>query len=274
LFGCSAWLLHTARLGTPDILLFLLLALASGSVWLKHTDNRVVLLAGFGLAAALLYIPGLVWFLVLGALWQVKTIFRLFKKHPLFMGLGSLGMLALISPLAWALYKAPETLKVLAGLPGEAWPKVLDVLNNLAHVPYNLVLRGPADPEHWLGRVPILDAFCVVMFVLGAYLYWKHWRLTRSKTVGAALVLGVVLVSLGGPVTLSILLPFLYILIAAGIGFMLDRWQLVFPRNIIAQALAVSFISVAVILASWYGLRHYFVAWPSVQETKQIFVVK
>lgn len=274
LFGCSAWFLHTARLGTPDVLLFLLLALASGSVWLKHTDNRLVLIAGFGLAAALLYVPGMVGFLVLGALWQTKTLLRLFKKHPWFMSLGSLGMLALISPLAWTIYKTPETARALAGLPADAWPQIMEVLNRLAHIPYNLLLRGPADPGHWLGRVPILDAFSVVMLILGAYLYIRHWRLTRSKTVLAALALGTLLVGLAGTVGLSILMPFIYILVAAGIGFMLDRWHQVFPRNIIAQAIAVGLISIAVIAASWHGLRHYFVAWPSAPETKQIFIIK
>lgn len=273
-FGCSAWFLHTVRLGSPDVLLFLLLALAATSVWLKRTDNRLVLLVGFGVTAALLYIPGMIWVLIAGVAWQGKTIYRLFKQHLALMCLGTVGLLALISPLAWAIYNAPQTAKIIAGLPAEGWPRLAEVAERLAQVPYSLVAHGPANAEIWLGRLPILDAFSVVMFILGAYLYIRHFRLVRSKMVGTALVVGTVLIGLGGAVSLSVLMPFVYIVIAAGIGFMLDRWQKIFPRNVIAQSVSVALISIAVIAASWYGLRHYFVAWPNAPATKQVFTIK
>ena len=274
IFGCSAWLLHAARLGTPDILFFLPLALAAGSVWLKHTDSRLVLVSGFILAAALLYVPGMVWLLLVGTIWHSRTIVRLFKDHLQLMAFGSVGILALITPLAWAIYKTPETAKVIVGLPAEGWPNVIDSLQRLAHIPYNLFVRGPLNAEHWLGRLAILDAFVIIMLALGAYLYARHWRLIRSKMVGAVLILGIILIALGGSVTITILLPFLYILAAAGIGLMLERWQRVFPRNVIAQSVGVGLISLAVIASSWYGLRHYFVAWPNAPATKQVFTIK
>lgn len=274
IFGCSAWFLHTARLGSPEILLFLLLALAASSVWLKRTGSRVVLLGGYALAAALLYIPGMVWLLLIGAIWHGKTIIRLFRERLAFMSLGLLGLLALITPLVWAIYKQPETAKVIAGLPAEGWPSAFGVLKGIAEVPYNLLARGPADAELWLGRLPVLDAFSVVMLLLGLYLYIKHWRLVRSKMVLAALVVGTMAIALGGAVNISFLIPFLYVLVAAGIGYMLDRWQVVFPRNTIAQGVGVALISVAVITASWYGLRHYYIAWPNADETEKIFQLK
>lgn len=274
IFGCSAWFLHTVRLGTGEVLLFLPLALAAGSVWLKRTDNPVVLLAGFGLAAAMLYVPGMIWLLFVGAVWHAKTLLRLFKHHFAFMAVGLVGLLALISPLVWVIYKTPQTAKLVAGLPAEGWPLPLESLERLAHAPYDLLVRGPADATHWLGRLPILDAFVIVMIVLGAYLYIRHWRLVRSKMVAVSLLIGLALIALGGPVTITILLPFLYILAAAGIGLMLDRWQAVFPRNVIAQGVSIALISLAVIASSWYGLRHYFVAWPNAAETKQVFTIK
>jgi len=92
--------------------------------------------------------------------------------------------------------------------------------------------------------------------------------------VGAALIVGSLLIALGGGVSMSILMPFTYLLIAAGIGLFLDRWLKVFPRNTIAQAVSVGLVSLAVIAASWYGLRHYFVAWPNAPTTKQVFTIK
>jgi hypothetical protein len=274
LFGCSAWFLHVSRLGTPEALLFIPLALLASTAWLRKTDSRLVLLAGFGLTAALLYIPGMIWLLVAAAIWQAKTILRLFKEHFSLMILGSLALLALATPLVWAIYQQPETAKVITGLPAQGWPQPIESLERLAGIVSNLLVRGPLDAERWLGRLPILDAFALAMLALGFYLYMRHWRLVRTKMVFVSLSVGTLLIALGGAVTISILMPFIYVLVAAGVGVMLDRWQTVFPRNVIAQSVSLGLISLAVIAASWYGLRHYFVAWPNASATKTIFVVK
>lgn len=273
-FGCSAWFLHTARLGTPDVLMFLLLGVIACSVWIKQTENPLVLFAGFGLTAGLLYIPGMLWLLLAAAVWQSRTIIRLFKQHLVFMCIGSLGLVALMTPLIWAMHRSTGTAKIMAGLPADGWPHLAEFGRQLLLIPYHLFVRGPLDPVHWLGRLPILSAFGVIMLLLGAYLYSRHLKLTRTKMVAAVLVIGGVLVAFKGPVSLSIMIPFIYILVAAGIGLLLDRWQKVFPRNVIAQAVSVGLISLAVIAASWYGLRHYFVAWPNAPATKQVFTIK
>jgi len=272
-FGCSAWFLHSSRLGTVDILMFMVIALLACTVWLKRTENPVALLSAVGLVATSLYIPGMVWFVLAGAIWQGRTLIRLPKKQPKLIAAAALGLAALLSPLAWAIFRSPELVKTLAGLPTEGWPKVTQVLSNLIHIPYNLFVRGPLNPEHWLARLAILDAFSAVMLVLGAYLFIRHFRLVRTKIVMSVLVIGTVLASLGGVVTISILIPIVYLFVAAGVGFMLDRWQMVFPRNVIAQSIGVGLISLAVIASSWYSLRHYFIAWPNAQATKQVFTI-
>lgn len=271
-FGCSAWFLHTARLGTPDVLLFMLLALAACAIWLKRTNSPVVLLLGFLLAASLLYVPGMVWLIVLGVLWQWRTIDRIFKRHLAMVSVGGLAMLAIIAPLGWAIYRSPQLAKVLAGLPAQGWPQPMDSLHRLALVPFNLFIRGPLDAQHWLGRLPVLDAFTIVMLGLGAYVYLRHWRLARVKLMATILILSGALICLGGAISLTILIPFIYVLIAAGIGLMLDRWYAVFPRNAIAQTVGIGLISLAVLATSWYGVRHYFIAWPNAPATRATFV--
>lgn len=273
-FGCSAWFLHTARLGTPDALLFLLLALVAGTVWLKKTDNPLILLGGFALAAALMYIPGMLWLMVIGAIWQAKTILRLAKTHTGYFVVGALGMMVLIAPLIWEVMQTPDTGRVVSGLPADGGLSVFAALERLAQVPYNLLVHGPASPEIWLGRLPVLDAFSIGMLVLGGYVYIRHRRLARSQMVLGAIAAGSLLIALGGLVTLSIIIPFVYILVAAGIGYLLDQWFKVFPRNTIAQAIGVALVSLAVIVVGWYGLRHYYVAWPNAPETKETFVIQ
>jgi hypothetical protein len=222
-------------------------------------------------AAALLYVPGMIWFIALGVILRFKAIDRLFKKHLGTVTAGAAALLVLLAPLGYAIYKSPELARVLAGLPAHGWPKPLEVLTNTLQVPLSFIFRTPYMPEHWLARLPILAFFTVIMAFLGGYLYARHWRLMRTKVMAAILVIGTVLVGLGGAVSLSIIVPFVFILAAAGIGFMLDRWYKVFPRNVIAQGIGVGFITLAVLASSWYNLRLYFVAWPAVPATKAIY---
>lgn len=273
-FGCSAWFLHTARLGTPDVTLFLLMVLVAGSVWLKKTNSYAILFAGFILTAALLYVPGMIWLVLFVTLWQAKTILRFAKKNLGFFLGGIFGMLVLIAPLLWAAWTDPTVARTVAGLPENGEFHWRASVGRLGEVPHQLFVHGPADPVVWLGRLPILDVFSMVMLIFGAYLYFRYKHLARSKMVAASLGLGLLLIALGGTVTISIIIPFVYLLVAAGIGFMLDRWQRVFPRNIIAQGVSVGLISLAVIVVAWYGLRHYFVAWANAPATKQAFSIE
>jgi hypothetical protein len=274
LFGSSAWFLHTARLGTPDIMMFGLLALVACSIWLKRTNNAIILIVIFGITASLLYVPGMIWFIVLGIMWQWKTIDRIFKHNLLAVTFGALVMLAVLAPLGWALYKSPELARVIAGLPAAGWPDPMDALRRVADIPLALFWHTPLNPEHWLARLPVLAAFDMAMLFLGGYLYLRHWRLKRVKLVLAVLFVGTVLIGLGGGVSLSLLVPFVYLLVAAGVGFLLDRWYTVFPRNTIAQGVGLGLVSLAVVATCWFHMRRYFVAWPSVASTKQIFIIK
>jgi len=273
IFGASAWFLHASRLGTPDVVLFMLLALAACAVWLKQKPGPLPLFVSFVLAAALVYVPGMIWFIVAGILWRWKSIDKIFNKQLWMVSLGALLLLATLAPLGWAIFKTPELAKQIAGLPATGWPDPLTSLRALAEVPVHIFFRGPLLPEHWLGRVAVLDAFCTAMLGLGGYLYVRHFGLARAKVLAAVFVLGAGLVALGGGVTLTLLAPFLYILVAAGVGFMLDRWWTVFPRNIIAQSVGAGLISIAVLASCWYALRNYYVAWPNAPVTRTVFVV-
>ena len=272
LFGTSAWFLHTARLGTPDVLLFGLLGLTACSVWFKHTRGPVPVVLCLVLAAMLLYVPGMVWFIIAGVIWQAKTIDRVFKQHLWMVTVGGLVFLAILAPLGLAIYHSPDLAKTLVGLPA-GWPQPLDMLERVAQVPFHLLLRGPLDPQHWLGRLPLLDGFAIGMLLLGIYVYGKHAKLIRTQLLVVILLIGTGLYALGGAVSLSIIVPFVYILAAAGIGFLLDRWYAVFPRNPIARSVGAGLMTLVVLTSSFYGYRHYFVAWPNAPETRPVFTI-
>jgi len=273
LFGSSAWFLHTARLGTPDVLLFGTLTLTACYLWLRRSQHWLVVLTSFVVVAVLLYVPGMIWVIVLGVIWQWRAIDRVFMRNLWVVSVGCLLLLGALVPLGLAIYHSPELGKVLAGLPPQGWPHIVETLQNLAAVPVTIFLHGPLDAEHWLGKLPLLDFFSMAMVVLGAYLYAKNFKLGRVYLVSGVIVIGALLISLGGAVTLTFFVPFLYILAAVGADFMLQRWFVVFPRNVFAQAAGIGLLALAIATSCWYSLRHYFVAWPDTPATKIVFAV-
>jgi len=270
LFGLSAWFLHAARLGTPDILMFGVFALVVCSFWLKHTNNWPALVVSFLAAAGLLYVPGMVWFIVLGFVWQWKVIERIFKRHLLTITLSGLAFVAAIVPLVWAFYKDHSLIKPWLGLP-PGWTSPVDMIQNVLAVPFHLFVRNGADPLRWLGTAPILDVFALVMFVLGGYLYLRHYKLARTPIfIGVMAVTGGLMV-IGTTITFSVIMPFIYLVVAAGISHLLNLWFGVFPRNPIARTIGWSLVGIALALACSFHLVHYFVGWPQASATHEVF---
>jgi hypothetical protein len=133
------------------------------------------------------------------------------------------------------------------------------------------VYKGPTTATVWLPRLPILDFFSLIMMVLGALFYAKHIRAPRTRMLLILFILGAALFALGGPVTISILVPLMYLLVTAGFGYLLHEWLLVFPRNPLARSLGFSLLGIAVSLSCIYNLRAYFVAWPHNSATEAAF---
>lgn len=274
LFGFSAWFLHTTRLGTPDVLLFGVLAMVACYIWLRRTNSGIALFIGFLLAAALLYVPGMVWFIAIGAILQWRAVDRYFKHNLWAVTAGALVLIAALVPLGLAIYHDPQIAKVYAGLQAGSWPDPLQVLKNIAAVPLHLFIQNQASPEYWLGKLAIIDYFTSAMFFLGGYLYIRHAKLQRFWVIVIALIAGIILVGMGGGVGITIIMPFIYILAAAGIGLMFDRWLTVFPRNTIAQSVGYSLVGVAVAASCFYSFKHYFIAWPAARATRAVFTLQ
>ncbi len=275
LFGMSAWLLHTARLGTPEILQSLgILALIACHAWMRHTRSAAAVLAGFVLCGLLLYIPGMAWFIVLGVVWQIKIIDDTFKKNLWAVSVSAVLLLGMLTPLGLAIHNNPTLGKALVGFPDHGLPVVIDSFKRLSDIPQHLFLHNAPDAERWLGTVPIFDFFTTAMIFLGGYLYLRHIKLARVHVSLFVIVLGAVLASLGGIVTLSVIIPILYAMAAGGVGFMMDRWLTVFPRNVIAKTTGYTLLGLAVGTACWYSAVHYFVAWPHAPATRSVFIVQ
>lgn len=272
LFLSSAWVLHVGRLATPEASFLLLMPLLWAAVWLYNTTLRksALLVLSF-LCAASFYIPGFVWLLLMTAIWKRARIWDELKEVPWWFQAicGSVIVIGLV-PLVWAGIGAPRELLLAAGLPNHL-PNLKTLGENLIGIPEQFFVRGPNDAVRWLGRLPLLDIFSSAMLVLGLYSLRYHLKVIRIQLlVGSSLLLAL-LITLGGPVTLTVLTPAVYISIAGGVAFMLQQWFTVFPRNPIARTIATSLMSISILLVSYYHISHYFIAWPQTPATKQAF---
>jgi hypothetical protein len=272
LFATSTWFLRTSRMGTPDVLLFGLMLLMALGLWLQRTHRRRLVLFFVAIAGGLsLYVPGLIWFVAITAFWQRKIIVKTLQRVP--RGLSTVAvLLALIvlAPLGWGIAHQWQLIFSVLGLPLHV-PGLVVTLKHLADVPLNLFIRGPYQPGLWVGRSPVLDVFETVLFLFGVYSYWQHRRLARVVSLVSVFVVTTVLTALGGPVTLSLLIPFVYLVMATGLAFLLGEWLGVFPRNPLARGLGFGIVIIAVLLSCGYQLDRYFVAWPHMPETKAVY---
>jgi len=273
LFTCSAWTLHVSRLASNDILYLwvaptLLLAQLAQQ---RRPKQAMVFYGSLALLGLLLYIPGLVWLVLLSIFWQRSTIkqgwqyFDLWWQRSLYVLTGIIWLPLLLINLTRA-----GNIKTWLGLP-QKFPSATLVIKHLIGVPVHLFVRGPQYPQLWLGRAPLLDVFTLVMSLLGIYFYATRWKAQRSRILGSFLIVGVILVGLGGPVSLSLLIPIIYFCVAIGITYFLHEWLQVFPRNPLARSLGIGLIALAIAISCLYNLRAYFVAWPNNPTTQTTF---
>lgn len=274
IFASSAWFLHVGRLATFDIMhLWAVPALLASHILLRdNTDRRAAAWAWLCIQFVLLYIPGMVWFVALNALWQRRDIAETWSLANIKLRTGwTISSLVIIAPLLYSIvtnFSASRLMAVLA-LPATI-PQPMDVVSRLADGLLFVSIRGTAPNDIWLNNLPVLDAFLSVALLVGIYFYAKHWRASRTQLIGSFLLLGLILFALGA-VPYSIIVPLLYIIAAAGIAYLLYIWLRVFPRNPIARGFGMGLIAIAVVLSSIYSLRQYFVAWPHHPETHQVF---
>ncbi len=274
LFASSAWVLHVSRLASIDALYLLALpALLLAHVALqRRAKQKLVVYAVLLTWSLLLTIPGLVGLVLWSLIWQKTALVALWQALSAWWQRGLAVLLGLLwlPVLALDVFHHHADLLRWLGLPSH-FAAPIAIVKNIGLVFEQLFVRGPNNPVLWLGRTPLMDVFTLVACLLGIYFYVRHWRAGRARLLGGFMIIGAVLIGLGGPVSLSLLVPLLYILAATGIAYLLHEWLTVFPINPLARGLGIGLIMLAVALSSAYNLRAYFVAWPHNPATQAAF---
>jgi hypothetical protein len=279
LFISSSWFLHTARLATPEVLwlvgILALVVLFSPRRESKHKFGWLSFPILMVTLAALLYVPGMIWLVLVSVVLRRKNIAEAWHASGNFFirTLGILASLVILAPLGRALFLDHSLIRKWLGLQTSLSDPILMAKQFLA-VPKQLFISGPLDPVHWLGRVPLLSVFEIVMFVLGAYFYTTHLRAARARFIIILSLVAWVITGVGGVASLSLIVPVLYLVVTTGIAYMLHEWLKVFPNNPVARAVGVGIIAVAILLTSIYQTRSYFVAWRYSPDTARAFTIK
>jgi hypothetical protein len=277
LFASSAWTLHVSRLADYNIenLAAITFFLLSSAILQKRLESRYVYWLINLAWSLLLYVPGMVFLIGYNIYRQREEIGFGMKIQK-----GFLAKIAyLLSGLVWipllAHYFAESSKNVLLwlGLP-KHYPAPTHIVKEFGAVFYHIFIRGPIMPSLWLGRAPILDIFSVITALTGIYFYSTHIKATRTHLLFVSFMVGAILIALGGAANLSMVIPIVYIFIAAGVAYLLSQWLSIFPENPIARSVGYILISLAVAASVIYNVRSYFVAWPHNSDSISVFDVK
>lgn len=281
LFVTSAWFLHVSRLGTPEVLwLVSMLAIVVTLTPNKNgRHNRLALPAMILPLAAVLYVPGMIWLALIGAIIQRKNIREAWQvTRAVWMRTASiLTGIVLLAPLGYALVLRPSLIRDWLGLNSALAFDVAGlktVAATIIEVPKSLFVYSSFDPVHWLGNLPLLSSFEIIMLLLGMYFYATHIRAARTRLLLTLSTVALLIIGISGITAISLIVPLVYLLVAAGIAYILHLWLKVFPSNPVARTTGIVIILATVLLTSVYQTRSYFIAWRYNSETMQSFDTK
>lgn len=275
LFVTSSWFLHSARLAVPETTYLLLPLLFYLGAKLEQGKQHLAAVAFSSVfVSMMLYLPGLIWFILPGLIWQRKKLLNHLQELHQTWAIGLFVLaLVLLLPLITSLIAGDTSVVKWLGLNTDGL-SVLEFLKRIIFTPVHLFLKSDPNPATHLGRLPFLDIATAIFILLGSYRHFLHRHLDRSKVLAAGLVLATLLSAASNQDTLALLLPMLYILATAGFTLMLQQWFTVFPRNPLARNIGIGLIVMVLGFTALYHLRRYFVAWPNTPETKQVYSVR
>lgn len=278
LFVSSSWFLHTSRYADQASAYLLVPLLIAGVVALQRKARApIVLIAVVILGMSMLYVPGLIWFLLPAVLLQRRVITKSFMLQPIWLrAILVIISILLLAPLAamlvWPIREA-DTLHnglALLGLPA-SFDSLRSILSNVVHTFGDIFVYSTAGPVYGPGHLPWLDVCTGILVAMGAVQFGRHFGLDRTKLLVIIGIIGLLLIAIGGPVPIVLLLPFVYLLAVEGLRWLLDMWLGVFPRNPFARGFGVSLAVVLVCMIGAYQTQKYFQAWAHAPETRQVF---
>lgn len=279
LYATTSWFLHTSRYADQSAAYLLLPLIVAAMIALQSkVRSRLAMACVLVFGLSVLYIPGVILFLLPAVIIKRKVIIKALRVQPIwYLAITSLIGLILLTPLVVMLLKplpgssAIGNLAQLFGLPGDGLSSVKDMAFALKDSVIGIFAYNNSGPIYVAGHLPWLDICTTVLVAIGVVQFARHWRLHRSKLIAIVGLMSLGLIALNGPVSSVILLPFLFLFAVEGLKWLLEVWLEIFPRNPFARSFAISLVFLLTFSISFYQVNKYFLAWAKAPETRQVF---
>lgn len=276
MFAFTPIVLLAGRSLTPTVMLLYPLAIGGAYLWLvRHPGlSKLRLVIFLAVVAGGLYIPGMIWLLILGGVLNRKNLKALAQAAGIKTLLGCLAMIIVILvPLGWRLVDNPAIARDLALIPA-SWPGSGVIAKSIAWAAAGLFWKTGSHADLIIGRLALLDVAQIILIIFGVYAMWHKAR-TKMYGLIALAVFGVLAAGLNQNIYLLLLsIPPLAILVAAGLRYLYIEWRGVFPNNPIPRSLALALMVAVVSIQMVYGIRYALVAWPHSVATHSLYVLK
>lgn len=271
-FGTNAVVLSIGRLGTPLIMVFGWFIFTGMLLWQIHgKSNRVIPALVLLSVSFLLYTPGALWFFIVFTFFYWDRFKRAFKNVKLAsVILAAFIALTVMSPLLYAFVRTPSLASDWLLLPDSFTLK--DIVRSALEVPSAFIYTMAREPLLTVGKLPVFDLASGFLFLIGLYAYHKKLQLDRTRLIIAMGLVGVIIGAFGdGLMGMAVLLPFAYSVVAAGIEFLIDEWNGVFPKNPFAKSFGLIAVTTVVLFSCYYQLTRFLVVWPQTPETRATY---
>ncbi len=270
----TPWVVLAARNASADIMLLAPVLIVYAYLGLTSAQKRITLswfLLVLCLAVAL-YVPGMVWFILLGIIFSYQKLLQTIAKvNPAATAAGILLLIVLLIPLGYGIYQHHSLIKDWLLIPHSFSDKLL---NNLGAVIATLVFKAKRHSDYMLGGLPVLSILQSILALIGLGAMAKSARREMMMMVGL-IVISVVLAALNNnPYLLIISSPAVIVLDSAALRYLLRRWQKIFPLNPVPRTFATILICMLVLAQVTYGIRYSLIAWPHNLETRNTYVLK
>jgi 4-amino-4-deoxy-L-arabinose transferase-like glycosyltransferase len=275
LFATTPWVIILSRSATPDIMLLSPIFLIFTYVFLSRTTTKVTISWFlFILALALsFYTPGMVWFILIAFIFGNKRIVRtILKVKGVYSIAGLTVLFLLLLPLGYALSQHASLFKELLGLP-QNFLSLAGTIESGTNAVSSLFIKLRQSIDYTVGEFALLNIAQVALTLIGFLSMWKRARRPALSLV-ALLVISLLLATLNNNIIfLSLGIPSIAILDAAGLRYLYKRWFAVFPLNPLAKAFAIILVCSVLLAHVLYGVRYALLAWPHNVETRKTYVI-
>jgi 4-amino-4-deoxy-L-arabinose transferase-like glycosyltransferase len=276
LFATTPWVVLTARSASADIMFFSSILLLFSFVALRRTEKYLNLAwIVFVIALAMCVdTPGLIWFLAIAFVFGFKPITKTVLKLENFIAvLGITILILLIAPLIYAMVHDTAVFQQWLGLPNH-FSGVMSSINFASHAFTSLTYQMYSHQDYSVGKFAVLSITQSAMAFLGIIALVKKMRRLLFLVL-SLLIISITLCAINGKLLyLSLCLPAVAILSAAGLNYLYQKWFKVFPTNPWARSFALILITLLILGQAAFGIRYALLAWPHNLETRKAYVIK